>query len=71
MRQQCGREGRRWVAACRRVEARNALSKLKVLYGITKLKRDTLPWGTPIEDLMESVAADPTEFTRARTRGDE
>ena len=53
------------------MEARNALSKLKVLNGITKLKRDTLPWGTPLEELMESVAADPNDLIAGRARGGE
>ncbi|EFJ40847.1 hypothetical protein VOLCADRAFT_119843 [Volvox carteri f. nagariensis] len=47
-----------------RVEARNALSKLKYLKQIPKFNRDTLPWGSRIETLMETLAVDPGVLTR-------
>jgi UDP-N-acetylmuramoyl-L-alanyl-D-glutamate--2,6-diaminopimelate ligase len=47
-----------------RVEARNALSKLKYLKQIPKFNRDTLPWGTRIENLMETLAVDPAVLSR-------
>ncbi|KXZ52871.1 hypothetical protein GPECTOR_8g252 [Gonium pectorale] len=42
-----------------RVEARNALSKLKYLQQIPNFSRETLPWGSKIETLMETLAVDP------------
>ncbi|GLC37756.1 hypothetical protein PLESTB_001473600 [Pleodorina starrii] len=47
-----------------RVEARNALSKLKYLKQIPKFNRDTLPWGSRIETLMETLAVDPGALSR-------
>ncbi|GIL46522.1 hypothetical protein Vafri_3516 [Volvox africanus] len=50
-----------------RVEARNALSKLKYLKQIPKFNRDTLPWGSRIETLMETLAVDPGVLSRPGT----
>ncbi|PNH05610.1 UDP-N-acetylmuramoyl-L-alanyl-D-glutamate--2,6-diaminopimelate ligase [Tetrabaena socialis] len=47
-----------------RVEARNALSKLKYLKQIPAFNRDTLPWGSRIETLMETLSVDPGDFSR-------
>ncbi|KAG2499048.1 hypothetical protein HYH03_003233 [Edaphochlamys debaryana] len=48
-----------------RVEARNALSKLKYLEQIPKLNRSTLPWGNKIELLMETLVADAGVVSKA------
>lgn len=52
-----------------RVEARNALSKLKYLKQIPRFSRETLPWGSRIEGLMETLAVDPAELSAAAVGG--
>lgn len=51
-----------------RVEARCALSKLKYLENI-KLRRDTLPWGSKIEELMDSIIHIPPSADGAAEMG--